>query len=272
MDEPQSTSGDEQFRCTLILPTYDASDFIEATVNRVRDFLSQHLDWCALFVVDGCPHGTGEKLQPLVANLAPQIRMDNCLQNHGKGHVLRRGLDLAKTPFRIYTDVDLAYDPDEALKILAVLENGADLGVVNRASPESRFIMSPMDFPRIYKRHLMSRSFNWWLRRMLPIQILDTQAGLKGLTAKAWETIGPHMTSDGFFFDVELLARAGAVNMRIDEVPVLVRYVDPTTVKMVTHGWAMIKDTVRLRKSLRKATSKISVTVHPVAPAQAHRV
>ena len=70
--------------------------------------------------------------------------------------------------------------------------------------------MSPTDFPRIYKRHLMSRSFNWWLRRMLPIEILDTQAGLKGVTARAWQTIGPQITSEGFFFDVELLARAGA--------------------------------------------------------------
>ena len=65
--------------------------------------------------------------------------------------------------------------------------------------------------------------------------------------------IEPQMASEGFFFDVELLAQAGAANLRIEEVPVLVTYIDPTTVKMITHGWAMIKDTIRLRGRLKKA-------------------
>ena len=34
-------------------------------------------------------------------------------RNRGKGHALRRGLDMATTPYRVYTDVDLAYDPEE---------------------------------------------------------------------------------------------------------------------------------------------------------------
>jgi dolichyl-phosphate beta-glucosyltransferase len=250
-----------QFRCTLVLPTYGAVDFIASTVTRVRRFLEGHADWCALFVIDGCPHGTAEKLLPLIENLAPQIRLDHYETNRGKGYALRRGLNLAKTPYRIYTDVDLAYDPEEAVKIQQLLEGGADVGVVNRASPESRFLISPNEFPRIYKRHLMSRGFNWWLRRMLPIRILDTQAGLKGLTAAAWQTIGPQMTSDGFFFDVELLALAGAADMRIEEVPVMVTYIDPTTVRMITHGWTMIKDTMRLRRSLKRAKKSVTITI-----------
>jgi dolichyl-phosphate beta-glucosyltransferase len=248
MSKSEALSESQEFRCTLVLPVYDAVGFIAKTVARLRVFVAEHPDWCVLLVVDGCPHGSAKALAPLVENLAPRIRMDSYEPNRGKGYALRRGLDLATTPYRIYTDVDLAYDPDEAIKILKLLENGADVGVVNRANPNSRFVMSPLDFPRIYKRHLMSRGFNWWL---LPIAILDTQAGLKGLTAKAWEIIGPRMTTDGFFVDVELLARAGAANMRIEEIPVMVTYIDPTTVKMVTHGWAMMKDTIRLRKNLR---------------------
>jgi hypothetical protein len=61
------------------------------------------------------------------------------------------------------------------------------------------------------------------------------------------------MTTDGFFFDVELLARAGAAQMRLDEVPVFFKYVDPTTVRMVNHGWSMIKDTLKLRRAMRGA-------------------
>jgi dolichyl-phosphate beta-glucosyltransferase len=268
MSDPTSTLGENRsFKCTLILPTYNAADFIADTVARLRPFLAAHPDWCALFVLDGCGDVTEEKLRGLVGDLSPVVRVEAYSPNRGKGFALRRGLMMASTPYRIYTDVDLAYDPTEALKVLEVLEHGADLGVVNRASRDSQFLISPMDFPNIYRRHLMSRSFNWWLRKMLPIEILDTQAGLKGITAAAWEKIAPEMTSDGFFFDVEFLARAGAAKMRIDEVPVLVKYVDPTTVRMLNHGWAMIKDTVRLRTALRRGQKKVTVHVR-----QAHGV
>jgi dolichyl-phosphate beta-glucosyltransferase len=240
-----------EYRCTLVLPVYAAAGIIASTVERLKKFVADHPEWCALIVCDGCA-ATAAALRPLIADLGPSIAMEYYEVNRGKGYALRRGLSLATTPFRIYTDADLAYDPEEALKILQLLENGADVGVVNRASAESRFVISPLDFPRIYKRHLMSRSFNWWLRQMLPITILDTQAGLKGITAKAWKTIGSQMSVDGFFFDVELLARAGAAGLRIEEIPVMVTYIDPTTVKMVRHGWAMMKDTLWLRRDLRR--------------------
>lgn len=256
----------QELRCTLILPTYNAADFIGGTLERVGQFLHAHADWCALFVCDGCSDGTAEKLESLMPEGIQRVRVESYEQNRGKGYALRRGLNLARTPYRIYTDVDLAYDPDQALRILALLENGADVGVVNRACPESRYLMSPNDFPRIYKRHLMSRSFNWWLRQMLPIRILDTQAGLKGLTAKAWEMVGPQMTTDGFFFDVELLSVAAAANLRIEESPVFVTYVDPTTTRMITSGWSMIKDTIRLRRRLKR--HKVAAEIDGPDPAQ----
>ena len=248
-----------RFHCTLVLPTYNASDFIEATVTRLFRFLSAHEDWCALFVCDGCSDDTVAKLRAMTDDYAPQMRVEAYDRNRGKGYALRRGLSLADTPFKVYTDCDLAYDPEESVKILHLLEAGADLAVVNRANPDSQFLISPRDFPNIYKRHLMSRSFNWWLRQMLPITIGDTQAGLKGITAAAWDRLGPAMTTDGFFFDVELLARAGAAHMRLDEAPVYFKYVDPTTVRMVNHGWSMIKDTLKLRRAMRR-TARPAVT------------
>jgi glycosyltransferase involved in cell wall biosynthesis len=252
-----------QFHTTMILPTYNASDFIESTVTRLLRFLAAHEDWCVLFVLDGCTDDTLAKLKPLVEDYSPRMRVESYEKNRGKGYALSRGLNVADTPYKVFTDVDLAYDPEEAVKIQHLLQAGADLAVVNRASADSQFLISPRDFPNIYKRHLMSRSFNWWLRKMLPITILDTQAGLKGITAKAWETLAPEMTTDGFFFDVEMLARAGARSMRIDESPVFFKYYDPTTVRMVNHGWRMIKDTIKLRRNMRKTGRPVITRVAP---------
>lgn len=238
--------------CTLVVPTYNASSFIEQTVNRLDQFVNDHPDWRVLFVCDGCKDDTPEKLTRLLETRSPRLEAHIYAVNRGKGYAVRTGLSAARTPYRIFTDVDLAYPPEEALKLLKMLQDGADLVVANRASPDSRFLISPADFPAIYKRHRMSRTFNWYLRQMLPIRILDTQAGLKGITAEAWSRIAPHMTTDGFFVDVEMLARAGREGMKIVETPVFFNYVDPSTVQLVSHGWSMILDTFRLRRTLKR--------------------
>lgn len=242
----------QPYRSTLVVPTYNAMAFIDATVVRLRRFVTEHPDWCVLFICDGCSDGSAEHLATLLRDDSPSMKVESYVRNRGKGYALRLGLTQATTPFRVFTDVDLAYDPDEALKIVRVLEAGADVAVVNRASPESCFLISPRDFPNIYRRHLMSRSFNWWLRQVLPIKILDTQAGLKGVTAAAWEIVGPKMNCDGFFVDVELLARAQVEGLVLRETPIVFRYADPTTVRMVKHGGQMFLDTLRLRRKLHQ--------------------
>ncbi len=254
-------SGAQPPRCTLVVPTYNAAGFIADTVERLRVFVANHPQWVVLFVCDGCSDDTVEKLSTELSLASPSLLLHSYQDNRGKGYALRRALNLVRTPYAVYTDVDLAYDPDEALKVLQLLEDGADLAVANRIDPASRFLINPRDFASIYQRHRMSRVFNWWLRHMLPIDILDTQAGLKGLSLKAWSKLAPQISSDGFFFDVELLAWAGAMKMKVVQTPVHFRYIDPTTVKMVRHGWPMILQTLRLRSRLKKAASSETTAI-----------
>jgi dolichyl-phosphate beta-glucosyltransferase len=242
--------------CTLVIPTYNASAFIEQTVTRLRALLHANPRFRVLFVCDGCSDDTTERLWRAIGRSDPSWAVESYPANRGKGFALKRGLTLARTPYLFFLDADLAYGPEEALKLLALLEAGASLAVVNRADPRSQFIMSPCDFPTIYRRHLMSRAFNWWLRQVLPIRILDTQAGLKGLTGAAWAAVADAMRSDGFFFDVELLARAEGAGLPVAQTPVVVRYQDPTTVRMLVHGWSMFLDSLRLRGELRRGRVK----------------
>lgn len=246
-----------QTACTLVLPTYNASSFIADTVSRMERFLREHPSFEVMFVSDGCKDDTVAILKNLLPSLGDRVKLIAYEQNRGKGHALRTAFSACETPYIIFTDVDLAYEPDDAEKLLAVLRNGADLVVVNRASPDSTYQISPRDFSNIYKRHLMSRAYNRWLRMMLPIDILDTQAGYKGLTAAAWARLAPRLKCDGFFFDTELLAHAGAMGLDVRQTPAHFRYLDPTTVRMVKSGWAMLGDTISLRRRLRAQYGKL---------------
>ena len=236
---------------TLVLPTYNAAAFIAATVVRISGFLEAHPDWRALFVLDGCTDDTAGILAEAAIG-APRLDVRIHETNRGKGHAIRTGFDAARTPFLAFTDVDLAYDPEDAVRLVALLREGADVAVANRASPASRYWVSPGDFPSLYRRHLLSRLYNAWVRTVLPIAVRDTQAGLKAVTATAWRRLGPTLAVDGFAFDVALLARASQAGLRVVEASVSFRYVDPTTVVMVRHGWHMVFAVLRLRRAMRR--------------------
>jgi dolichyl-phosphate beta-glucosyltransferase len=246
-----SQSGPSVPCATLVLPTYNAASFISDTVHRLRRFVERHPDWRVLFVCDGCTDGTPSLLAEACSGV-PEFEVMVVTENHGKGFAVRSGFLATATPYLVFTDVDLAYDPEDACRMVSLLRAGADLVVANRTDPGSRYWISPRDFPSIYRRHLMSHIYNVWVRSMLPIRVRDTQAGLKAMTQAAWQRLASALTVDGFAFDVELLARAGAAGLRVVETPVSFRYFDPTTVVMLRHGWHMFFAVVRLRRALGK--------------------
>jgi dolichyl-phosphate beta-glucosyltransferase len=201
-----------------------------------------------LFVCDGCNDGT----EAILRRLGPGFDVHAYSRNRGKGFAVRTGFDAATTPYLVFTDVDLSYEPEDACRIVARLQAGADLVVANRVDRASRYSMGPRDFAKLYRRHLMSRAYNAWVRAMLPVLERDAQAGLKGIRRVAWVGLAADFTIDGFGFDVELLARARQQGLRIVEMPVAFRHVNGTTVAMLRDGTRMLAEVVRIRRMLRR--------------------
>jgi hypothetical protein len=107
--------------------------------------------------------------------------------------------------------------------------------------------MSPAFFPYLFTRHVMSRAYNAFVRRLLLDAVLDTQAGLKGFTREAAELIFPRLTIPRFGFDVECLYIAQRHHQRLVQVPVTFRYDDePTTVNFVRDSVRMLTDVARI--------------------------
>lgn len=168
--------------------------------------------------------------------------------NSGKGSAVRRGLLVARGAYRIFLDADLSYPAEEIGGVLAGLEAGSDVVVACRVLTESRYVMSPVFFRYLYTRHVLSRIFNALVRHTVLPGILDSQAGLKGLTGAAAERVVPKLTIAGFAFDVELLYVAHLQGLRVSQVPVTFHYAsEPTTVRFVADGWRMVRDLAKIR-------------------------
>src|SRR5206468_1714879 len=125
---------------------------------------------------------------------------------------------------------------------------GSDVAIACRVLPESRYVMSPSFFYYLYTRHVMSRVFNRVVRLALLPGILDTQAGLKGFTARAGELIFSRLTVPGFGFDVECLYIARKHRLTVRQTAVHFRYDDePSTVRFAADAAQMLRDLVKIR-------------------------
>jgi glycosyltransferase involved in cell wall biosynthesis len=233
---------------SLVVPVYNGADRLPDALADLAEFLHQsHVLVELVLVDDGSDAATAALLEEFVRRESCARLLRNAT-NRGKGYSVARGLREARGRYRIFTDADLAYPVEEVLELLPVLEAGNDIVVACRVLPESRYLMSPAFFRYLFTRHVMSRFFNFLVRVLLIPGILDSQAGLKGLSAEAVDDVVPRLTIDGFAFDVELLFVALRRGLSIAQAPVFFRYdSEPSTVSFATDVLRMVRDLVRIR-------------------------
>lgn len=233
---------------SLIVPVFNGSERLPATLAQLRDFLCiREYAWELILVDDCSAPDTAVQLEEFARGM-PHVTVLRNERNHGKGFSVRRGMLAARGQYRVFTDADLAYPAAEVEKIRAALADGADVAVACRVLPESRYLMSPSFFSYLYTRHVMSRAFNALVRLTLIPDVLDSQAGLKGFSARAADEIFERVTTPRFGFDVEALYIARKRGFRVRQIPVFFRYDDePTTVRLAKDALEMARDLVRIR-------------------------
>jgi dolichyl-phosphate beta-glucosyltransferase len=235
---------------SIVLPVYRAESFLVRSLEALDLFLRGLACSAELVIVDD---GSLDRSYAIASEWAEvsrpyAVRVLRHEQNQGKGGAVATGMLAAVGRFRIFLDVDLAYEPSQILRILEALEDGGDVAVACRVHPDSRYTISPAFFHYLYTRHLASRVINWGMRRTLIPHCRDSQAGLKGFRAEAAEAVFSRQIIRGFPFDVEALYLAEKLGLRIREVAVEYRYFnEPTTVVFLQDGLGMIRDVLRIR-------------------------
>jgi dolichyl-phosphate beta-glucosyltransferase len=209
-------------------------------------------EWEVLFVCDGCTDGTPQRLAELVGK-HPRARILEYAPNRGKGHAVRQGLQAARGQWRLFSDVDLAYDLEDIVRLGETLRAGAEVAIASRTHPDSRVQMPPDLQGYAFKRHLQSVAFSMLVRSLLPLRQRDTQAGLKGMSGRAAQTLLPHLRCNGFGFDCELLMACARLGIEVVEVPVCVRYDNRTSTTALRHMARMIAELWRIRRAWKQS-------------------
>src|SRR5438876_862745 len=107
---------------SLVFPTYNPAAFLDRTCAEVARFLrAASGNWEAWFVCDGCTDGSVARLEDWARSDPQRIHVLSYAPNRGKGYAVRRGLAAARGQWRIFTDVDLAYNFDDVERLADTL-------------------------------------------------------------------------------------------------------------------------------------------------------
>lgn len=117
-------------------------------------------------------------LEELKKVLPPSTIFWSYPTNMGKGHALRKGMELSKSEFAVYTDIDFPFTNSGIISVIDALVSG-NQDVVVGYRPEAYYENKMSWF-----RRFLSKSFRLFVKKILKMPVSDTQCGLKGFNSK----------------------------------------------------------------------------------------
>jgi hypothetical protein len=141
-----------------------------------------------------------------------------------------------------FTDADLAYGPEQVLRVLAAVEDGWDVAIGDRRHPDTRTLVPPSRL-----RSWGSRAINWLGYAVLLGSYRDTQSGLKAFRSDVARFVFARARVDGFAFDIEVLHLVERHQLSLVEVPVEVANPARSTVQAARDAARLFADLFRVR-------------------------
>jgi dolichyl-phosphate beta-glucosyltransferase len=230
-------------RLTVVIPTYNTEPRIAATLDAVASFLAGKPYSSEIVVVDdGSTDLTADAALAALAGRIPSkvIRRE---KNLGKGASIREGVLAASGEIVLFCDDDLSTPIGELDKLLAVIEEGADVAVGSRALAASEIRVRQRR-----PREWMGKAFNVLVRLFVLKGYPDTQCGFKAFRREAALYVFSRLRTAGFAFDVEVLVLCRERGYRVAQVPVVWSDSRPSRLKIFKGSLKMLKELGRIRR------------------------
>jgi glycosyltransferase involved in cell wall biosynthesis len=232
----------ESISHSFILPAYNESERIAATVDKVLTYVREH-NWNAELIVvnDGSSDATAEIVRAMGAQ-NPAVQLRENPGNRGKGYSVRNGMLHARGEILLFSDADLSSPITEADKLFAALAAGSDIAIGSRwLNTELQIQRQPMH------RQLFGRIFNLALRLILGLNYKDTQCGFKAFSRRAASAIFPLQQIERWGFDPELLFLSRKMGFSCVEVPVEWSHREGTRIAPLRDGIKMFFEALTIR-------------------------
>lgn len=205
----------------IVIPAYRPD---VATLRPYVQAIADEIDPASIVIELDDPTGeVGPALDDLPATVSTTPR------RRGKGAAVTHGFERLDTDVFAFADADGSVPTRSVDAVIAPVRAGElDLSVGSRRHPAATVIAH-----QTYARRWLGNAFAWLARRLLTVDLSDYQCGAKAIDRGGWRRLRSHLYEPGFGWDVELIAMAGACDLRIGEVPVVWRDEPGSTVSPI---------------------------------------
>ncbi len=206
---------------SVVIPAYNESHRIEATLRDVLEYLSRSDFPFELVVVDdGSTDGTAELV---TSNPHPAVRLLQLPRNMGKGAAVKAGCLDSKGDCILFMDADHSTRIEEVEAFIQGLRNGHDLvvGVRTYQDGESR-AQRIMGLTFLIFAHLF----------VFKKAVVDSQCGFKAFTREAAQLIFSNCRNQRGTIDVEIFYLAHKFGLKIFFAPVHWRNAPGSTISV----------------------------------------
>jgi len=230
-------------RYSIIIPVYNESARIERTLNQVLSCIEQQ-GWDAVLTVvdDGSTDDTAQIVERCMTQAAGRLHLLKNASNRGKGYSVRNGLLQATGDIVMFTDADLSAPMEEASRLFAAIEAGADVAIGSRWLERQR-----QSVRQPWYRQFLGRCFNAVTRLVMGLPYADTQCGFKAFRRNVAQVIFRLQRIERWGFDPELLFISTRLGYRIAEVPVTWGHDERSKMSYLRDGMKMLEDMATIR-------------------------
>lgn len=201
-------------RCLIVLPTYQEAPNVAAVLRRVRAAAPAAE---VLVVDDGSPDGTAAIAEAIAAELGgidvlrrPAKAGLGPAYRQGFGWGLERGFEVL-----IEMDADLSHDPADLPRLIAAIDDGADLAI------GARYIAGGSIPQWSWYRRMLSRQGNRYAAWALRLPIGDATSGFRAYRATTLAKIDlSAVQANGYGFQVEMAYHVVEQQGTIVELPI----------------------------------------------------
>ena len=225
---------------SLVMPAFNEGRTIEEAIYRVDNVVREMgLKYELIIVDDGSIDNTRMKVNNYARNNG-HVKVVGYNNNVGKGFALKTGFSHAIGEMVVFMDSDAEIDPRQVVRYVEALKD-ADVVVASKWHPQSK-----VDTPLI--RRILSHGFNVLVKLLVGLRLSDTQTGLKAIRRSVFLSVFPRLTVKRYAFDVEMLALANLLGLKVVELPINIRIRNLLCLQEV---WRMFLDLLGITYRLR---------------------
>jgi glycosyltransferase involved in cell wall biosynthesis len=227
---------------SIVIPAYNESARIGRALDEVLHCIHAR-NWNAEIVVvnDGSSDRTAAVIQEYAA-LHPEVRLLQNPENRGKGYSVRNGVLHSVGEIVLFTDADLSAPIEEAERLFAALQQGADVAIGSRWLDRTRQTMK-----QPFYRQFFGRCFNGITRLVMGLPFADTQCGFKAFHRPVAQTLFQLQRIERWGFDPELLFIALKRGYTVREVPVTWGHDERSRLSYLKDGLKMLEEIAYIR-------------------------